>query len=86
MTTPEPPEQRLEVARQLASHYGIAPKIDALFVPGSETRGVADAGSDLEFDILWHEPPTRAGPLRYPGPSQCPLSKAFFRAKSARLP
>lgn len=58
--TSEPVEQRLAVARQLASHYGTLGKVDALFVAGSVARGLADMGSDLELDILWRESPTHA--------------------------
>lgn len=55
-----PIEARLDVAHQLVTYYRRLGKIDALFVAGLVARGLADAASDLELDILWREPPTRA--------------------------
>ena len=49
---------RYALAQQLASHYHANPKVAAVNVEGSVTRGYADRSSDIDLAVFWTEPPT----------------------------
>ena len=49
---------RLALARRVASPYVENPKLAAMIVGGSVSRGHADRFSDLEIGGFWYEPPT----------------------------
>jgi len=49
---------RYALAQQLASHYRANPKVAAVIVEGSVTRGYADRSSDIDLAVFWTEPPT----------------------------
>jgi hypothetical protein len=49
---------RLALARRVTSPYVENPKLAAMIVGGSVSRGHADRFSDLEIGGFWHEPPT----------------------------
>ena len=51
---------RLGIAHQLASKYARNPNVAAYIVVGALARGFADAYSDLDCVVLWHQPPTQA--------------------------
>lgn len=51
---------RLGIAHQLASKYARNPNVAAYVVVGALARGFADAYSDLDSVVLWHQPPTQA--------------------------
>ncbi len=48
---------RYALAQQLASHYCANPKVAAVIVEGSVTRGYADRSSDIDLAVFWTEPP-----------------------------
>src|SRR5260370_8070258 len=48
---------RYALAQQLASHYCANPKVAAVIVEGSVTRGYADRSSDVDLAVFWTEPP-----------------------------
>lgn len=48
----------LALARHIAPAYSDNPKVRAVLVGGSVSRGWADEYSDLEIGVLWSEPPT----------------------------
>src|SRR5258708_40368139 len=48
---------RYALAQQLASHYCANPKVAAVIVEGSVTRGYADPSSDIDLAVFWTEPP-----------------------------
>lgn len=49
---------RLEYAQQVAAAYAENPKVQAIFLGGSTSRGHADQYSDIEIGAFWHTPPT----------------------------
>lgn len=50
--------KRQALAEQIAKAYAANPKVSAVLLAGSVARGTADAFSDIEVDIYWHDPPT----------------------------
>ncbi len=46
------------LAKHVASAYSDNPKIQAIIVGGSVSRGIADPYSDLEIGIIWSQQPT----------------------------
>lgn len=57
-------EWRVDFARHMARIYSENPKVQAVVISGSVSRGQADAYSDIELDVFWREPPTEAERLR----------------------
>src|SRR5690349_7308634 len=51
---------RLALARRVAAHYSDNPKVAAVIVGGSVSRGHADRYSDIEIGAFWHQPPIDA--------------------------
>lgn len=51
---------RLEVARFVAPIIAKNPKVQAIVLGGSASRGHADSYSDIEIGVFWSEPPTDA--------------------------
>lgn len=51
-------EWRLEKARGVAKAYASNPKVVAVFVGGSVSRGHADRYSDVEMGVVWRDGPT----------------------------
>lgn len=50
---------RLDIARQLTRKYARNPNVAAYVVVGGLANGFADAYSDLDSVVIWHEVPTR---------------------------
>ena len=57
-------EWRLDFARRVAREYSDNPKVEAVVISGSVSRGQADGYSDIELDVFWQEPPTEVERLR----------------------
>jgi hypothetical protein len=55
---------RIAFARQMAAIYAENPKVSAIVISGSVSRGQADGYSDIELDLFWQEPPTEAERIR----------------------
>ncbi len=51
-------ERPFDLARRVASAYAGNPKVAAVIVTGSVSRGHADRYSDLEMGVVWREAPT----------------------------
>jgi hypothetical protein len=51
---------RLDISRQLARKYARNPNVAAYLVVGGLANGRADAYSDLDSVVLWHETPKQA--------------------------
>jgi hypothetical protein len=49
---------RIELARPIGAAYARNPKVAAVMVGGSTSRGYADRYSDIEIGVFWHEAPT----------------------------
>jgi hypothetical protein len=49
---------RLALAQPVAAAYAANPKVAAVIIGGSISRGHADRYSDIEIGVFWHEPPT----------------------------
>ena len=54
---------RLEVAQYVALIITRNPKVAAVMLGGSASRGNADTYSDIEIGVFWNEPPTEADRL-----------------------
>ncbi len=48
---------RLDIARRIAPAYVANPKVCAVVVQGSVSRGLADSYSDIEMRVFWREAP-----------------------------
>jgi hypothetical protein len=60
----EATQWRLDFARRMAREYANNPKVKAIVLSGSVSRGQADAYSDIELDVFWQEAPTDNDRLR----------------------
>ncbi len=49
---------RLEIARYVAPIIAQNPKVKAIVLAGSVSRGNADSYSDIEINVIWSKPPT----------------------------
>ena len=61
---------RLEVARSVTPIISKNPKVQAIMLAGSASRGHADSYSDIEIGVFWSEPPTeqdRMNPIERTG-------------------
>src|SRR5215475_13806234 len=54
---------RFEVARSVAPIIARNPKVQAIMLGGSASRGNADSYSDIEIGVFWSEAPTEADRL-----------------------
>jgi predicted nucleotidyltransferase len=59
----EASQWRLEVAHYAAPIIARNPKVKAIVLGGSVSRGNADSYSDIEINVIWAEPPTEADRL-----------------------
>lgn len=50
--------RRRALAQPVAAAYAANPKVAAVIIGGSTSRGHADRYSDIEIGVFWHEPPT----------------------------
>lgn len=64
MTPSRPPSEqsrwRVELGRRIGAAYVRDPKVAAVLIAGSASRGDADRDSDVELMVAWAEPPTEA--------------------------
>ncbi|MFQ5420350.1 MAG: hypothetical protein ACE5EY_08300 [Anaerolineae bacterium] len=50
-------QKRIALARQIAPGYIENPKVAAVVIAGSVSRGWADSYSDIELDVYWQQQP-----------------------------
>ena len=55
---------RIAFARQMTTIYAQNPKVRAIVISGSVSRGQADGYSDIELDLFWQKPPTEVERIR----------------------
>lgn len=58
MGVTEASKKRMELAESIAKSYKQNPKVAAVVVAGSVSRGWADDYSDIEIHVFWHEGPS----------------------------
>lgn len=53
--TNEASRWRIELARELSTHYSSHPEVRMVCLGGSPTKGISDAYSDLAIVVYWNE-------------------------------
>lgn len=56
---------RWAIARKVAPYIAANPKVAAVILGGSTSRGYADSFSDIEIGVFWHAPPTEQDRTAY---------------------